>query len=113
MGLRDAYRAELARAEAGKPDSSPYDVGMVQLRAFATALPAELEAMKITPYEVEMFEDELRLDTGPCMIVVRVTPAGAFRLAWELKRPDDYTENEIPEAKTIEDLEAAIAKLLI
>ncbi len=113
MALRDVYRTELAKTEAGKPDACAYDVGMVHLRAFAAGLPAELDAMKITPAEVEMFDDELRLDTGPCMIVVRVTQAGTFRLTWELKRPDDYSETEIPEVDTIEQLEAAVARLLV
>ena len=115
MALRDAYRTELAQAEAGKPDTTPRDVGMVQLRAFAAGLPAELTAMGITPFEVELFEDEgtLRLDTGPCMITVRPTEAGGFRLTQELKRPDDYAETEIPDVPSIEQLEAAIARLLV
>jgi len=114
MALREVYRKELARAEAAKPDSTPQQVALVKLRAFADALPAELQAMGITPFEVELFEDEgeLRLDTGPCMIVVRITPAGAFRTAYELKRPDDYAEIELPEAATIDELEPVIARIL-
>jgi hypothetical protein len=62
---------------------------MVRLRAFAGALPAELTAHGVTPFEVELFEeeDELRIDTGPCMIIVRITPAGGFRTAYEIKSP--------------------------
>ena len=114
MSLRELYRKELGAAAAAKPDSSPYDVGLVKLRAFAGGLPAELTAMNITPFEVELFpeEGELRIDTGPCMIVVRVTPTGGFRPTYEVKRPDDYAETEIPEAATVGELEAAIARIL-
>lgn len=114
MALREHYRRELGKAEAAKPDSSPRGVAMVKLRAFAGALPAELEAMGITPFEVELFEDEgeLRLDTGPCMIIVRATPAGRFRASYELKRPDDYTETELPEAASIDELEPILARIL-
>jgi hypothetical protein len=114
MALREHYRRELGKAEAAKPDSSPRDVAMVKLRAFASALPTELEAMGITPFEVEVFEDEgeLRLDTGPCMIIVRVTDAGAFRTAYEIKSPDDYAETDEPEAASIDELEPIIARIL-
>jgi hypothetical protein len=114
MSLRERYRKELGAAAAAKPESSPHDVALVKLRAFAGALPAELEAMGITPFEVELFEGEgeLRLDTGPCMIVVRVTEAGGYRTRYELKRPDDYAETEVPEAASIDELEAAIARIL-
>jgi hypothetical protein len=114
MSLRAHYRKELARAEAAKPDSTPRDVALVKLRAFAGALPNELEAMGIVPFEVELFEDEyeLRLDTGPCMIIVRVTPAGGFRASYEVKRPDDYAETEEPEVPTIDALEPVIARIL-
>jgi len=114
MALREHFRKELARAEAAKPDSSPQDVAMVKLRAFAGALPAELTAMGITPFEVELFEDEgeLRLDTGPCMIVVRITETGAFRTTYEIKRPDHYAETELPDAGTIDELEPILARIL-
>jgi hypothetical protein len=114
MALREHYRKELAKAEAAKPDSSPRDVALVRLRAFAGALPAELTAMGVTPFEVELFEeeDELRVDTGPCMITVRITPAGGFRTSYEVKRPDDYAETDEPEVATIDELEPIIARIL-
>jgi len=114
MSLREHYRRELGKAEAAKPDSSPRDVALVKLRAFAGALPNELEAMGVTPFEVELFEDEheLRLDTGPCMIIVRITEAGGFRTAYEIKSPDDYAETEEPEAASIAELEPIIARIL-
>jgi hypothetical protein len=114
MALREHYRKELAKAEAAKPESSPRDVAMVRLRAFAGALPAELTAMGVTPFEVELFEDEdeLRIDTGPCMIIVRITPAGGFRTAYEIKSPDHYAEIEQPEVDTIDALEPVIARIL-
>jgi hypothetical protein len=114
MALREHFRKELAKVEAAKPDSSPRDVAMVKLRAFADALPAELTAMGITPFEVELFEDEdeLRLDTGPCMITVRVTEVGGFRTATEVKRPDDYAEEQEPEVGSIDELEPVIARIL-
>jgi len=115
MSLRELYRAELAKVEAAKPDCGPYEGALAQLRAFAAGLPAELTAMGITPFEVELFEDEdaLRIDTGPCMIVMRPTQTGGFRLTQELKRPDDYAETEIPDVDSIEQAEAAIARLLV
>lgn len=113
MALRDAYQAERAKVETARPDDVPHETAWAQLRAFADGLPAELEAMEITPFEVEVFPDELRIDTGPCMIVVRVTPEARYRIGWELKRPDDYAETAIPDVDTIEQLEAAIARLLV
>ena len=114
MALREHCRKELGRAEAAKPDSSPRDVALVKLRAFAGALPTELTAMGITPHEVELFEEEreLRIDTGPCMIIVRVTEAGGFRTAYEVKSPDHYAETEEPEVATIDALEPVIARIL-
>lgn len=114
MALREHYRKQLGAAEAAKPGSSPRDVAMVKLRAFAGALPTELEAMGVTPFEVEVFEDEreLRLDTGPCMIIVRVTEGGGFRTAYEVKSPDHYAETEEPEVGTIDELEPVIARIL-
>ncbi|MBW3560362.1 MAG: hypothetical protein KY449_11470 [Proteobacteria bacterium] len=111
MALRDRYVAEVARASEAE---APRRSALEELRSFAAGLPDELRAMQITPFDVELFEaeSELRVDTGPCMVIVRAQPDGGFRLAHEVKSAADYTEIETPGVDTVERLEAEMARIL-
>ena len=113
MSLKAAYEAELKRREDSEAAASaPREDGLRRLRDFHQALMADADFFEELNAEVELFEDELRIDPGNIMITVRPAQTG-FRVVYEVKRPDDYAEVEVPGIDTAEQLEAAIARLMV
>jgi hypothetical protein len=112
MSLRAAYEAELRRVQdsedaAGAPRREALD----RLRRFYEEIVRE--GLPDTSLEVEFRDEELLIDPGAVMITVKVTEEGAYRLFYEVKRPDDYVLSEVPGVSSIEDLEQAIARLMV
>ena len=113
MSIRAAYEAELQRREeADAAASAATDEGRQRLREAHELLMAERAFFEELNAEVELFEDELRIDPGKIMIVVRAASRG-FRVVYEVKRPDDYAEVEVPGVDTPEQLVSAIARLMV
>lgn len=112
MSLRQAYEAELRKAQAASDAAgAPRREAVERLRAFYDLIMAE--GLPDTSLEVEFREEELLIDPGAIMITVRVTEQGGFRLFYEVKRPDAYATTEIPAMNTIDDLTRVIACLLV
>lgn len=113
MALKDAFKAELDRKRAAEESArAPYEQARDRLRAFYREIRDDRELMEQIQAEVELFDDELKIDPGPIMITVQVTPEGNFTMNYEVKRADDYRVTEVP-VRSIEDIEQALAKLLV
>ena len=111
MSLRERYEAELRRArETETADPAARREGVERLRAFHQQILAE--GLPDTSLEIEFDREELLIDPGRIMITVRVTPAGGFRLFYEVKGPQ-YAQTEVPGIASTEDLEREIARLLV
>ena len=112
MSLRKAYEAELKKAEAEQGEKvAPRREAVERLRTFYDLIMAE--GLPDTTLEVEFSNEELLIDPGQIMITVRVTPEGDYRLFYEEKRPDRYETTEVPGMKSVQDLEGAIARLMV
>jgi hypothetical protein len=112
MSLRAAYEAELRRAEeSAAAEGAERRDGVARLRAFYDSILRE--GLPDDSLEVEFRDEELLIDPGAVLITVKVTDAGGFRLFYEVKRPDAYELTEVPGIRSIEDLEQAIAKLMV
>ena len=112
MSLRAAYEAELRRAtESEDAAGAPRRAALERLQAFHQEIVHE--GIPDTSLEIEFRDDELLIDPGAVMITVKVTPEGGYRLFYEVKRPDDYELSEVPGVASIEDLEQAIARLMV
>ena len=59
-----------------------------------------------------LVDDDLRIDPGRIMIVITALQSGGLRFEYEVKRADNYEAVVLPEVKTIEEAEKAIARLL-
>ena len=113
MGLKDHYRAELAERKAARERAcAPYEAALAQLRGLHRSIVEDRELMDELRAEVELLDDDLRIDPGRIMIVLTALPSGGFKLEYEVKRPNDPESVEVPDVHTIEDAERHIARLL-
>lgn len=113
MALKDFYRAEMAqKALERETAAAPYEAALAKLRQLYKSIIEDREFLDEIRAEVELFDDDLRIDPGKIMIVVTALPTGDFKMEYEVKRPDDYAAVAVPEVRTIEDAEKAIARLL-
>ena len=113
MAVQDLYRAELARRwTAREKQCAPYEATVDQLKGLYRSMIDDREFMDEILAEVELLDDDLRIDTGPAMIVLTALQSGGLRLQYEVKRPGNYASIVIPHVKTIEDAERSIARLL-
>ena len=113
MSLKDALNAELARKQAAEQAArAHYEEAKARLTAFYRDIRADRELLDMLHSEVELYDDELKIDPGPILITVAVTPEGNFTLNYEVKRADDYRLTEVP-VRSIEDIEQAVAKLIV
>ena len=112
MSLRAAYEAELRRAQESEENAgAPRRQALARLQAFYEEIVRE--PLGDASLEVEFRDDELLIDPGAVMITVKVSEDGGYRLFYEEKRPDDYVLTEVPGMTSIEDLEQAIARLMV
>ena len=112
MPLKELYRAELDRkAQAREQMCASYQEAKDQLEGLYRSIMEDEEFLRSIHAEVELLDDDLRIDPGPVMIVVTAQQSGAFKLEYEVKKPDDYTTTEVP-VGTIADVEREVAKLL-
>ena len=113
MSVQDLYHAEVARRrEAREKECAPYEAAKAQLKALHDSLVGDREFMDEILAEIELLDDDLRIDNGPLMIVLTAQPSGGVRLEYEVKKPGNYESTVIPHVRTIEDAEKSIARLL-
>ena len=113
MALKELYRAEVEKKRvAREQECAPYEAALGQLRQLYRSIIEDRELMDELLAEVELLDDDLRIDNGPLMIVVTALPVGGLKAEYEVKRPGNYQSVPLPEVRTIEDAEKAIAKLL-
>jgi hypothetical protein len=113
MPLKDLYHAELDRkAQAREQLCASYQEAKDQLADLYRSIMADEEFLRSIHAEVELLDDDLRIDPGPVMIVVTAQQSGEFRMEYEVKRADDYQSTVLSDVRTIADVERALAKLL-
>ncbi len=113
MAVQDMYRAEVERRRtAREKECAPYEAALDQLRGLYRSMIDDREFMDEILAEVELLDDDLRIDTGPAMIILTALPSGGLRLEYEVKKPGNYHSAVVPHVRTIEDAEASIARLL-
>lgn len=113
MALKDLYRDELAKREAAKKARcASFEEAKAALKTLYRSIADDRELMDQLLAEVELLDDDLRIDNGPIMIVVTAMPNGDIRLEYEVKRSDDYQSTLVPEVRTVDDAERVIARLL-
>ena len=112
--LKSLYRAQLAQKQsAEKALAAPLERAKAQLKALYRSIVDDREFFDALRAEVELLDDDLRIDPGPIMIVVTALESGDFQMEYEVKRSEDYQSTPLPEVRTIADVELAIAKLLV
>ena len=112
MSLKDLYIAELDRKRAAREARcASFEEARDQLRGLYRSIMSDEEFLRSIHAEVEMLDDDLRIDPGPVMIVVTAEQSGDFKLEYEVKKPDDYRTTDVP-VSTIDDVEREVAKLL-
>ncbi len=113
MSLKDAFMAEKGLKQAAEEAArAPYEESKARLAAFYREIRDDRELLDQIHSEVELYDDELKIDPGPVMITVAVTPEGNFTLNYEVKRADDYRTVDVP-VRCIEDIEQAVAKIIV
>jgi hypothetical protein len=113
VGVKDLYRAEVARRqEAREKEGAPYEAALAQLRTLYKSLTGDREFVDELGAEIELLDDDLRIDPGKIMIVLTALKSGGLHLEYEIKRPDNYESIVVPHVRTIEDAERSIARLL-
>ena len=111
--LKALYREEVAkRSAAREAEGAPYAAALAQLSQLYRSLVDDREFMDEILAEVELLDDDLRIDPGRIMIVITAQQSGGLRFEYEVKRADNYEAVVLPEVKTIEEAEKAIARLL-
>ena len=111
--LKSLYREEVAkRSAARETECAPYEAALGQLRKLYHSIVDDRELMEELLAEVELLDDDLRIDPGRIMIVITAQRSGGLRFEYEVKRADNYEAVVLPEVKTIEEAEKAIARLL-
>ena len=114
MPLKELYREELAKKQAAdEARCASFEEAKARLAELYRSIVADRELMDQIRAEVELLDDDLRIDPGRIMIVVTAQENGDIRLEYEVKRADDYRSTVVPEVKTIADAERAIARLLV
>lgn len=112
--LKSLYRAQLDQKQsAEKAQAEPLARAKTQLAGLYRSIVDDREFYEALRAEVELFDDDLRIDPGPIMIVITPLESGEFRMEYEVKRSDDYQSTVLPEVRTIADVELAVAKLLV
>ena len=113
MSLKDALTAERTRKrEAEEAAERPHEVGYAQLKTLFHQIMGDRELRDTIRGEVELNGDELQIDPGPILIRASVDHAGDFHLTYEIKSAIDPVIKTL-EVKTIPDIEAALARLLV
>jgi hypothetical protein len=113
MPLKDLYREELAKRQAVEAARcASFEEAKARLTELYRSIVGDRELMEEIRAEVELLDDDLRIDPGPIMIIVTALPTGDIRLEYEVKRAGDYRSTVLPDVKTIDDAERAIARLL-
>ncbi|HTI66572.1 MAG TPA: hypothetical protein VL460_03375 [Caulobacteraceae bacterium] len=113
MPLKDLYQAELARkAQAREQKCASFEEAKDQLEGLYRSIMEDEEFLRSIHAEVELLDDDLRIDPGPVMIVVTALENGEFRFEYEVKKPDDYQATVLDDVRTIADVERALATLL-
>ncbi len=113
MAVQDLYRAEVARRrEAREKECAPYEAAKAQLGELYRSLVGDEDFVRELRAEIELLDDDLRIDNGPLMIVLTAQPSGGVRLEYEVKKPGNYESTVIPHVRTVEDAEKSIARLL-
>lgn len=113
MPLKELYRAELDRkAEVREQLCASFEEAKDQLEDLYRSIMEDQEFLRSIHAEVELLDDDLRIDPGPVMIVITALQSGEFRMEYEVKKPDDYQATILGEVRTIADVERALAKLL-
>jgi len=112
--LKALYRAELAKKELAKEaECASFEEAKAKLATLYRSITSDREFLDSIRADVDLIDDDLHIDPGPIMIMVTAQQNGDFKLEYEVKRPDDYQTTPLPEVRTIEDVEHAIAKLLV
>lgn len=113
MSVQDLYRAEVARRQAARDkECAPYEAAKAQLKALYRSLVDDRDFIDEMVAEVELLDDDLRIDNGPLMIVLTALESGGVRLEYEVKKPGNYESTVIPHVRSVEDAERSIARLL-
>ena len=114
MPLKDHYFAELERKQlAQKEKCASLEEAKAKLKGLYRSIMDDREFYDLLRAEVELLDDDLRIDPGPIMIVITAMPDGALRLEYEVKKPDDYHSTVLGDVSTLDDVERAVAKLLV
>jgi hypothetical protein len=112
--LKELYGVELAKKQLAKQTAcASFEEAKAKLKTLYHSIVDDRDFYDSLRAEVELLDDDLRIDPGRIMIVVTAQPDGEFRFEYEVKRSDDYQSTRLPEVKTIEDVERAIARLLV
>ncbi len=113
MSLKDALTAERTRKrEAEAAEERPHELAFAQLKALFHQIMRDQELRDSIHGEVELNGDELQIDPGPILIRASVDHAGDFHLTYEIKSAFDPVIRTL-EVKTIQDIEATLARLLV
>jgi hypothetical protein len=113
MPLKDLYQAELDRkAQAREQECASFEEAKDQLEALYRSIMEDKEFLRSIHAEVELLDDDLRVDPGPVMIVVTALQSGRFHMEYEVKKPDDYSTTVLDDVHTIADVERELARLL-
>lgn len=114
MPLKSLYTAELDKRRSAMADeAAPFERAKAQLAALHGEIVHDRELLDHIRGEVELLDgDELQIDPGPVLIRAFALPDGSFRVTYEVKRPSAPVQADAPGVATIDDVEAAIARLL-
>src|ERR1700743_291800 len=112
--LKALYGAELEKKDATRRSQcASFEEAKAKLAKLYHSIVDDRDFYDALRAEVELLDDDLRIDPGRIMIVVTAQENGEFRFEYEVKRADDYQVTHLPEVKTIEAVEQAIARLLV
>jgi len=113
VAVQELYRAEVARRQAAREKKcAPYEATLAQLRDLHKSLIEDRDFINEIRAEVDLHDDDLRIDPGRIMIVLTALQTGGVRLEYEIKRPGNYESILVPHVRTVEDAEKTIARLL-
>jgi hypothetical protein len=113
MPLKELYRAEMdRREEARQAQCASFEEAKAELKGLYHSIIDDQEFLRSIHAEVELLDDDLRIDPGKIMIVVTAQQDGSIRLEYEVKKADDYQSIHVPEVKTVGDAERVVARLL-
>lgn len=114
MALKDLYQEQLAQKEAARvARCASFAEAKARLEGLYRSIVDDRDFLDSIHAEVELLDDDLRIDPGKIMIVVTAQQNGDIRLEYEVKSSAAYKAVVVPEVKTIEDAERTIARLLV